>query len=243
MEIDSIISERLKRPINKYLNITPKTTPIIYFGNYDSARACTISLNPSEREFIDEHGNILNKFEERLISREKLGKKDEEALTDEDVLKVLDGCKNYFKKNPYNWFDRMEEFIRNFGYSYYDDSCVGLDLVQWATTPFWGELDDETKRNHLNNDKHVLEHLLNKNKDFEKIFLNGETVVSEFKKCFRYKISLQEYLMDYKKQSGSKIKIYYGYYNTIKIIGWSRYLKYASTEIIIKRINEIIEKE
>jgi hypothetical protein len=78
MITDKIINDRIKRPINKNLCITPRTTPIIYFGNYDLARACTISLNPSEREFIDEKVNTLNEHEERLISREKLKKRDED---------------------------------------------------------------------------------------------------------------------------------------------------------------------
>jgi hypothetical protein len=57
------------------------------------------------------------------------------------------------------------------------------------------------------------------NKNFENIFLNGKTVVSVFKKCFIHKISLHEKEMDYKKDIKSKIRIYYGNYNNIKIIG------------------------
>ena len=219
-----MIIERLKRPIEKNMCITKGSTPIIYFGNYEKSKACTISLNPSSREFHDKDGNILIGHKERLCSRIKLGKKDNEPLTDNDVEIVLKYCKNYFKINPYkNWFNKFDYIIKNFGYSYYNDTCVNLDLVQWATTPFWDKVDEKIKNIHLNNDLPVLEYLLKK--DFEYIFLNGSTVVSNIIKHLKVNISEKDLIFENINGNKINIKLYAGEYINIKIIGWSIYLQ------------------
>jgi predicted Ser/Thr protein kinase len=69
-----MIIERIRKPIENNMCITKGSTPVIYFGDYDSAKACTISLNPSNREFLDTNGEILTGNAERLCSRKTLGK-------------------------------------------------------------------------------------------------------------------------------------------------------------------------
>jgi hypothetical protein len=224
----SMIIERIKRPIENNICITKGSTPIVYFGDYDSAKACTISLNPSDREFLDKNGRVLTGDKERLCSRIKLRKNDTEILTDNDAEIVLNYCKNYFKKNPYkNWFYKYDYIINKFGYSFYNNTCVHLDLIQWATTPFWNDLSENIKLIHLKNDLPFLEHLLNKN--FEIIFLNGSTVVSNVSRHLK-SITLKEKELVYKNNNGNtrNIKIYIGKYNNIKIIGWSIYLQSPS---------------
>jgi len=185
-----MIIERIKRPIENNLSITKQSTPIIYFGNYKKANSCTISLNPSDREFLDNNGNILSGNKERLCSRKKLGKEDSDILTDSEASIVEKYCNNYFKINPYKiWFNKYDYLIKKFGYSYYNDSCVALDLIQWATTPFWNGLNDNTRLKLLEKDLPVLEYLLEKN--FEIIFLNGGTVVSNLNRYLNG-ISLNE---------------------------------------------------
>jgi hypothetical protein len=56
-----MILERIKRKIDPGMYIVPQSTPIIYFGNYDAAKACTISLNPSNKEFVDDSKILLDK--------------------------------------------------------------------------------------------------------------------------------------------------------------------------------------
>jgi len=115
------IFERIRRPIVDNMFIVKESTPVIYFGDYDSAKACTISLNPSKREFLGENGELLTGNEEKLCSRRKLGKNDEDLLTKEDADIVLDYCKTYFTRNPFkDFFDPFDHFINLFGnYSYY----------------------------------------------------------------------------------------------------------------------------
>jgi len=223
-----MILERIKRPIENNLSITKQSTPIIYFGNYNKAKACTISLNPSDREFLDKNGNILSGTKERLCSRKKLGKKDADILNDSEANIVEKYCNDYFKINPYKiWFNKYDHLIKKFGYSYYNDSCVALDLIQWATTPFWNGLEENIKSIHLKNDLPVMEYLLEK--DFEVIFLNGGTVVSNVK-IYLKNIYLIEKNAVFKNRNGNSkdIKIYIGSYKKIKVIGWSTYLQSAS---------------
>ena len=222
-----MIIESVKRAIQSNLNITQGTTPVIYFGDYDRSKACTVSLNPSDREFIDKrNGKMLSGVKERLCSRIKLGKKDNEPLTDYEANIVLKYCKDYFKNNPLDWFNKFEYLINKFGYSYYNDSCVNLDLIQWATTPFWDELDDNIKSIHLEEDMPVLEYLLNRKKQFEVIFINGSTVKNICSKYFS-NIMINEKETEFKNNNGKIIKfhVYTGNYNGIKIIGWSKYLQ------------------
>jgi len=179
-----MIIERIRRPIENNMCITEGSTPVIYFGDYNSAKACTISLNPSDKEFLDKNDKILTGNKERLCSRRKLGKNDGDLLTEEDAEMVLDYCKKYFTKKPYkNWFNKYDYLIKKFGYSYYDNTCVHLDLVQWATTPFWDKICENIKLRHLKDDLPILEYLLNKK--FKIIFLNGSTVVSNINKYLK----------------------------------------------------------
>ncbi|AEF83808.1 hypothetical protein TREPR_3649 [Treponema primitia ZAS-2] len=160
-----MIIERLKQRIEPDMCITPQTTPIIYFGNYDKSKACTVSLNPSDKEFVNSSGCLLDiNHKERLCSRKKLNKNGNEDLTDAEAETVLEFCNNYFHLRPYkSWFNQFDYFIKQFGnYSYYDDTCVHLDLVQWATSPKWDKVPQNIRQKHLDKDLPVLKYLLKK---------------------------------------------------------------------------------
>ncbi len=104
----------VKSPINENLQITKGTTPIPFFGDLEKSFACTISLNPSDREFYNSNGVLLEQCESRLCSRKALGKNDNEELSEKDVNTVLEKCNSYFKNNPYRlWFDKIEIFLKH----------------------------------------------------------------------------------------------------------------------------------
>jgi hypothetical protein len=232
--MDTIVIERIKRKIESGMCITPRSTPVIWFGDYDHAKACTISLNPSDIEFYkhprnqedySKPENLLTGRHERLCSRMTLTKDDGEELTGANADMVKKQCTKYFETNPHKrWFNPFDVFIKRFGaYSYYDNTCVHLDLVQWATTPKWSEVPDALKQKHLDNDLPVLKHLLKKN--FEVMFLNGQTVVENIEKCLD--LRLEHKTADFKKKDGGNttIHIFYGAYKKTKVIGWSAYLQ------------------
>jgi len=235
---DKIIFGRIKRPIENEMCIIHGTTPVIYFGNYDDAKACTISINPSDKEFKNGKGELLKNGKERLCSREMLDISDNKKLSNSQAKKVIDYCKKYFHNNPYKiWFNPVDFFIKQFGYSYNDsgyDTCVHLDLVQWATDK-WSSIPEDIKKKHLKKDLPILKHLLSK-KDLKIMFLNGKTVVEEVKQHLN--INLEEKSVKYKKQT---LRIYFGKYNKIDIIGWNLVLAKIGGYENIKELCNIIK--
>ena len=197
-------------------------------------------MNPSDREFCDKSGNILLSEKERLCSRTKLNRLDNEELNDSEAEIVLKYCDNYFHKNPYkSWFNKYEKFLNCFELSYYDNSVVHLDLVQWSTTPFWGKLSKEVQEELLRKDLPFLKAQLRKS--FEYIFLNGLTTVSEVSSHLNIDLQELDILLIGKRQS----KIFFGQYNGARVIGWSPYLQspavggYAN----IQKVAQIIKNE
>jgi hypothetical protein len=224
-----VIIERIKRKIDPGMYIVPQTTPIIYFGNYESAKACTVSLNPSNKEFTDNSDRLLDeKNAERLCSRKKLNRTDNDELSDDEANTVLEYCTDYFKLRPLkSWFSHIDYFINEYGsYSYYNDTCVHLDLVQWATYEKWNSVPKIIQQKHLNKDLPVLKYLLNKN--FEIMFLNGTTTVENVSNCLN--ITLKEKPTVFRNTKGieRKLVIYHGEYNGMKVVGWNIYLQAAA---------------
>jgi hypothetical protein len=205
--LDKNLIERIKRPIEPDKCIAPGTVPILYTGNYAGAKACTISLNPFE--FYAKKGEV-----HPIARKEAFGKEDNEPLSDKDAEAVLKFCDTYFDNKQVSFFNQLEEIIGGFGsYSYNKGTCVHLDLVQWETTPLWGKLSQNIRDYHLNNDGEILSGLLKK--DFEFIFLNGNKVVKTVSK--RFNLDLEPSVL----QLTQKRKIYFGFWNKTKIIGWS----------------------
>jgi hypothetical protein len=228
MEITKI-NERIKLPIPPNLKVTTRSTPVIWFGNYEQAKVCSISINPSDKEFyrhppkLDNYvipDNLLRDNAARLCSREELKKNDNDPLDDNDATKIKEYCNDYFFKNPYKgWFRHFEYFLNKIGsYSYYDGTCVHLDIVQWATTPTWSGLQKGVREKHIINDLPILKQLLEK--DFEAMFLNGKSVVKIISEYLNIKLSVKTSSIDNKT-----LIIYTGEYNRTKVIGWNHPLQ------------------
>ena len=233
----------VKEPIQGGLSITQKSTPIPFFGDLESAKVCTISLNPSDREFLDSKGSLLVK--KRLCDRDLLKKEDDESLTEADAKKVVDGCKKYFEYKPYRlWFDKIDCFLKSFDptYSYYSKTAVALDLAQWATTPKWSGLLEHVKSELLSNGIPFLKDIL-EYKKFDFIFLNGKTVFEEV--ASHLKIGYNQKKVTVGKTNFS---VYFGKYASSNVIGWSVYLQskqgggYENICRIAKKISEEYQK-
>ncbi|WP_128547816.1 hypothetical protein [Larkinella soli] len=240
------ILNRLGQSIPPNLSITPHTTPVAFFGDFDNASACTISINPSHCEFYNKT-TILTGGKKRLISRKELNRHDSEELSQAEAKLVFDFCKNYFKTRPYKgWFNKYDEFLKLFGLSYYNGSTVHLDVVQWATTPLWSSLTETQRQILLKNDLPFLISLLEK--DFNLIFLNGNTVVSALQDFLG--IQLVKKVAFFKPNSQShafRFNIYLGNYNNSKVIGWSPYLQskaipsYEDARQFAQAIKDVVE--
>jgi hypothetical protein len=249
-----MVDKRLKEKIDPCLKITPRSTPVIWFGNYDKSIVCTISLNPSDKEFYKQPKkqkeyvrpeNLLKGDEERLCSRDLLNKNDNEQLSDDDIKIVKNYCNNYFKNKNYyrEWFDSLNDFLIEFGnYSYFDDSCVHLDIVQWATTPKWDGIDFDIKQKHLNNDLKIIKYLID-NKDFKIIFLNGRSVLDIISEYLMINLDKKNILYKNINDEERNINIYTGIYNNTKIIGWNKYFQRAfKNKDNIKIFSDLIKR-
>ncbi|WP_010256769.1 hypothetical protein [Treponema primitia] len=205
-------------------SVAAKTVPILYTGNYDTAKACMVSINP--QEFYNSNGLKPN----HPISRATLGKKDNEELEKgKDVKKILDFCDNYFvnylKENgkPHPFFYQLEDVLKGFNknkqYSFQDGTCVLLDLVQWDTRPLWSKLQASAKKELLNSDSKYLKKLLERQNNFDFMFLNGRKVIEALKG--QYNLDLTEYTIQLKKDC----TLFFGTWGNTKtkIIGWSRF--------------------
>ena len=161
--------------------------------------------------------------------KKKLNKRDDEELTVNDANIILEYCEKYFNFRPLtSWFDTFDYFIKLFGNSsYYDDSCINLDLVQWATSPKWKGIPPKIKTKHLNNDLPIIKHLLEKN--FETIFFNGKTVVENLTEYLNINLAKKTTVFKYKNGTEKRLEIFSGNYNKVKIIGWNLYLQNAIT--------------
>ena len=179
-EIERILE---KKPIGA--PIVKNSTPVISFGDPNKALAATVGINPSSKEFLDGKNEILPIEKKRLVDLDLLGRTSLNDLTVEDAEKIIDGCYNYFDKEKYykKWFAQMQEFVLTpTGYSYFDGTACHLDLIQWATDPVWGSINNkDVQELLLEKDKEFFKYQIS-NYNFETVFLNGKTVLQQVEK-------------------------------------------------------------
>lgn len=172
--------QRIMRDVPENCHVVPVSTPIVSFGNLYEARAVSIGINPSVDEFMSRHipRRILPEEKKRFLDYETLGLEPGSKITREKAEQVLDASFNYFRVNPYSWFNRMEKYLVNpIGASYFDGSASHLDLVQWATDPVWQNIKDpKISEKLVKDDKEFLFQILS-HADYTDILLNGATVV------------------------------------------------------------------
>ncbi len=177
-QLPDYIERRIRRPIPADSHVVSGSTPIVSFGDVQSATVATLGLNPSRVEFLDSDGQELVGSSRRLATHRSLGTSDLANMSPSLVSQVLDDCNSYFERNPYRkWFDQLELILKTCGSSYYDGSACHLDLVQWTTDPTWGNLRPASLRNRLldADAPFLLEQLSNEN--IQLLLVNGMGVV------------------------------------------------------------------
>ena len=107
MEIPAYVESRLRRPIPRNSGIVPGSTPVISFGNPQSAAVATLGINPSRIEFLDKHGAELVGDGRRLATLRSLGVKQLFEAPTSVLSQVVADCNGYFQKKPYcRWFNQ-----------------------------------------------------------------------------------------------------------------------------------------
>lgn len=216
--------------------------PVLYFGNLKDAELLTVSLNPSEKEFISDKGRYLESDSEiRFESLHSLNKPNWKHISEEQYASIIGKCDNYFKNNPYRkWFDPLNKILIDNGYSYYEEkgykTAAHVDICCLPTIPKWGLLPDNIKQLCLSIGIPVLLKLLSASESpcLEKLVLNGRSAVELFNSITSN--SIQETSKQYVKLDKRRTTCYEGSvasicYNghtyrlnkTVKIVGWSAY--------------------
>ena len=134
-DLKSQILEYIKQaiPQNANMPIVERSVPVPFFGSIEGAEAATISINPSNLEFEDLHGNILSGAEKRFADREFWREKDTDTLTENHTEGVYESLYKYFRHNPYKrWFDVLEEYAGNLvGCSYYNGTICFIVITSF----------------------------------------------------------------------------------------------------------------
>ena len=134
----TIFFNRLK----KRGTILHPSIPILYYGDYlkyqrSNPRVITVGLNPSYHEFPSDSPYI------RFQGAEVIDFSD--ILNEDDFNKYLGTLNNYFKIDPYDWFDSYDRILNGLNTSYYpntiDNNAIHTNLCStFATEQTWSKL-------------------------------------------------------------------------------------------------------
>jgi hypothetical protein len=225
--IEERVIERAMAAYPEIEELVGFSTPVVSFGNPQLARVATLGINPSSNEFQIGNGNKspLGQIErKRLVDTEILGIENPKSLNRDQAIRVVEGCYDYFtgpEANPYDWFKRLEKFVLEpAGYTYFGSkaSACHLDLVQWATDPVWDSIKDKSiKKELLEDDKEFLRYQLT-SYDFEVVYLNGGTVVKQFRELGIADLSVVHHVT--RNSMGGTHEVLKGSANGTTYYGW-----------------------
>lgn len=188
--------ERLNDPLLSETNVIKWGCPVPSFGNISHSKVATLGLNPSNREFVDDFGNELDGSYRRFHTLKSLGLDCWSRTEDHHLKLILDSCRAYFSRNPYDrWFKRLDQLISGTNASYYNSSQAAchLDLIPYATSCKWMDLSQQQRSSLLEISGDTLAVLL-RDSPVRLLILNGKSVVDQFQ-CLT-NICLQKETMD-----------------------------------------------
>jgi hypothetical protein len=217
--IPSYVEARIRARPPSGACVVSGSTPVIAFGDYRKATVATLGLNPSLREFIDRDGRELAGGSRRLETLASVGSTDLAGAPIDAIRRVFDACIGYFQRNPYReWFDQLEAVLKPLGASFYAGSACHLDLVQWATDPTWGKLNDSAKRALAQDDLPFLMEQVRQS-NFRLMLLNGRSVVEVFQQATNgvpHPTAVQA------PNEGNNSRYYEGRLSSgLQVVGWS----------------------
>lgn len=244
--IPDYIIQRVRQPIPINSGVVPGSNPVLSFGNAQRAIIATLGLNPSVREFLDKNGKELTGPSRRLATCQSLGVKILSIASEDAVRQVVEECNDYFQREPYQWFNQLQNFIlKELDASYYDYSACHLDLVQWATNPTWGSLPSNTRKQLLKADcPFLLEQL--RNEKIKLLLVNGTGVFVHLQKLTAMKIHEESPI----SVRAKKTRLFVGtLFDHVGVVSWSINLQSSHgvtndmRSVIANRVAEIVRSE
>lgn len=162
-----------------WTNIIPWSSPVPSFGDVSKSTVATLGINPSNREFVDISGKELDGNARRFHTLTSLGLSRWTDANAQHLSLIIDACRMYFCRNPYDrWFKRLDWIISGPRSSYYHDlnKACHLDLIPYATACKWTELTPKQRRALLAAAGNALGLLL-RDSPVRLLVLNGQCVV------------------------------------------------------------------
>ena len=157
------------------------STPVLAFGDYETATVATLGINPSQAEFLATDGALLAGDQRRLATLSSLGAESLAAMTDEQVDELLANCRGYFHRKPFKpWFNQLNHSVKGFGADYYDGSACHLDISMWATDPVWSGVGASQRSTLLEDGEPALRWLLTHG-GFDTVIVNGASAWQQLK--------------------------------------------------------------
>jgi hypothetical protein len=196
--LPTYIEYRIRRSPPPGCCIVAGSTPVVSFGNAQTATVATLGLNPSRVEFLDRDGSELVGDLRRLATHSSLGTADLSTAPAETIKQVLADCNDYFQRRPYRrWFDQFQPILNACGSSFYDGTACHLDLVQWATDPTWGKLQPaSTRKQLLADDAAFLADQL-QNESLRLLLVNGMSVLRQLRRTIPIQLEAAEPIIGY----------------------------------------------
>ena len=172
--------------------------PISYYGDYVGANAWVITINPSDREFLDRNGQVRSGDRQRFSRLADFPSATRRShLTDEQAQVALDRQSVVFLGSPYKaFFEKLGRFLvmvhgadleagglrvftsgvtskegRGFRYSH-------MDTVKCATQQPWGRLNPTDREMLLSNCLGFTEEQFRTKVGLKLMLINGRTAFS-----------------------------------------------------------------
>lgn len=224
---------------NKDLELITWGAPIISFGSIESSKVATLGINPSDKEFIDDHGNEITGKKRRFHSLNSLGIKEWSEIESSHIQSIKKLCEDYFMNNPYDrWFKELDYIISGANTSYYFpyNSACHLDLVPFATKTKWGKLDSRQKKYLLDENVEILGELIEKS-SIKFLVLNGKSVIENFSKISDIEFKITKQSGWSLPRSNGKNITGYSYSGRVNKLGGQR----LSKELVVLGFNHNIQ--
>lgn len=213
--------DRLTSPVLATSKVIRWGSPVPSFGDVSRARLATVGLNPSNREFVDASGQELTGEERRFHTLSSLGIGCWSEAKTRHRSMILDSCRAYFLRNPYDgWFRQLEHLISGTNASYYHNTVIAchLDLIPYATACKWTDLSRKQKVGLLTIAGDTLGRLI-QDSPISVLVLNGRSVVNQFEELSGTPLSRQ-LMPAWSLRRGKKLKVLgYAYEGTIRSLG------------------------
>ncbi|HYK04811.1 MAG TPA: hypothetical protein VE974_23865 [Thermoanaerobaculia bacterium] len=174
--------DRLEQSAVSRLRVIPWSSPVPSFGDLSRSTVASLGLNPSNREFVDDHGRELDAEFRRFHTLRSLQLRSWSDIDAHHLRLVLESCQEYFFRNPYDrWFRRLDAVISGTGTSFYDEffPACHLDLIPFATACKWTDLEPAQRTRLLRVAGDTLALLL-RHSPVRLLVINGQSVVDHF---------------------------------------------------------------